>query len=281
MGYELSRALVPLGRLVAPDRAQMDLTDAASIRAAIRASAPNWIVNAAAYTPVDRAETEPDSAMRVNAVAPGVMAEEAERIGALLVHYSTDYVFDGTCAVPYTEDATPNPLGVYGKSKLAGEQAIARAGGKFLILRTSWVYSNRGANFVRTVLQRAQQQRELPVVTDQTGCPTWARALARSTAELLAKAGNPSMPRGVYHLCARGQASRFAFAQAIIELARERVGRPADWAVLRPVATTDCPRTAIRPANSVLSSDKIRRVFGIEMPAWEEQLRQCMAEWVS
>ena len=278
-GWELNRELAPLGRVVALDRAQMDLTDCDSIRAAIRHTAPDWIVNAAAYTAVDQAETEPDTAMQVNAVAPGVLAEQAKRIGALLVHYSTDYVFDGTSPQPYTEDDTPRPLGVYGRSKLAGEQAIAQAGGTFFILRTSWLYGHRGENFVRTILQRAQQQRELPVVTDQIGCPTWARALARSTAELLAKAGNPGAPSGVYHLCAPDPASRFAFAQAIIELARERNHGPAQWAVLRPVATADYARAAARPANGVLSSDKIRRAFGIEMPAWKRQLRDCMAEW--
>ena len=277
-GWELHRALAPLGRVVAPDRSQLDLANADSIRAAVRQAAPRVIVNAAAYTAVDRAETEPDVAMQVNAIAPGVLATEARRIGAVLVHYSTDYVFDGAGSGPYTEDDAPHPLGVYGQSKLAGEEAIAQTGCAFFVLRTSWLYSARRDNFMLTVLRRAREQRELSIVADQIGCPTWARALAQSTARLIERAGHVGAASGVYHLCARGHVSRFAFAQAIIEIACRRADRKTGWAVLQPVATLDFPRAATRPANAVLNSEKIRRVFGIEMPHWEQQLRDCMRE---
>ena len=276
-GWELERALTPVGRVVALDRSQMELTDPDSIRAAIRQTAPDVIVNAAAYTAVDRAETEPELAVQVNATAPGVMAAEAARARSLLVHYSTDYVFDGTSSVPYTEDDAPNPLGVYGESKLAGERAIAQAGCAFLILRTSWVYSTRGSNFVLSILDRARSQPVVPVVVDQIGSPTWARALARSTAELIAKARDLRQHRDVYHLCAQGFASRWELAEAVVALARERVDRP-QWAVLRPVATSELPSRAIRPARAVLSTDKMRSAFGIAMPGWKQQLRDCMRE---
>ena len=178
VGWELQRTLATLGQVIAPDRRGMDLGDPDSIRAAIRACSPQIIVNAAAYTAVDQAESEPDLALAINGAAPGIMAEEAKRLGALLVHYSTDYVFDGAKSGPYTEDDQPNPLSAYGSSKLAGERAIAASGARYLIFRTSWVYGARGKNFLRTILRLAQERDELRIVDDQVGAPTWCRAIA-------------------------------------------------------------------------------------------------------
>lgn len=277
-GRELRRALKSLGRVVAPARAQMDLADADSLRTAIRQISPDIIVNAAAYTAVDQAEAEPELALRINAVAPGVMAEEAKRLNALLIHYSTDYVFDGANPAPYTETDTPHPLGVYGQSKLAGEQAVVQAGCAYLILRTSWLYSAQRENFVLTVLKLAREKAELAMVTDQIGSPTWARALARSTADLLAKSGAIREQPGIFHLCAQGHVSRYDFASSIIATARELSRQQTGWAALRPITTADYPRPAARPLNAALSTDKIRRAFGIEMPHWQQQLRDCLRE---
>lgn len=277
-GLELARALTSLGRVVAPARAQMDLADADSLRTRIRQIAPDVIVNAAAYTAVDQAQAQPELALRINAVAPGVMAEEAKRRNALLIHYSTDYVFDGANPAPYTEADTPHPLGVYGQSKLAGEQAVAQAGCAYLILRTSWLYSARRENFVRTVLKLAREKAELAMVTDQIGAPTWARALARSTAELLAKGDAIREQPGIFHLCAQGHVSRYDFAHSIIATARDLSHQQTRWAALRPITTADYPRPAARPLNAALSTDKIRRAFGVEMPHWREQLRDFLRE---
>ncbi|HEX6266246.1 MAG TPA: dTDP-4-dehydrorhamnose reductase, partial [Burkholderiales bacterium] len=211
VGRELAQALAPLGEVNAPSRAQLDLTDADRIAAVVRGASPEVIVNAAAYTAVDRAESEPDAAFSVNASAPRLLAEEAARLGALLVHYSTDYVFDGEKAGPYAEDDTPRPLNVYGASKLAGERAIAAAGCRHLILRTSWVYGPHGSNFMRTILRAARERPELRVVDDQWGAPTSSTALARATARLL-----PSHPEGLYHITAAGKTTWYGFARAIV-----------------------------------------------------------------
>ena len=272
VGWELQRVLAPVGRIIALDRTQMNLIDPDSIRKAIRDASPDIIVNAAGYTAVDKAETEPDLAMQVNATGPGVMAEEAGRIGALLVHYSTDYVFDGTSAAPYVEDDEPNPLNVYGKSKLEGERAIAASGCAHLILRASWIYSNRGTNFVLTILRLARERQELAVVDDQIGSPTWARALAESTAELLARANIPEMESGVYHLSANGYTSRFDFALAVLQNATSLSNGNVAWAVPRSVGTIQYPLPARRPLYAATSKDKIKRVFGIEMSDWRLQL---------
>jgi dTDP-4-dehydrorhamnose reductase len=255
----------------------MNLIDPDSIRKAIRDASPDVIVNAAGYTAVDKAETEPDVAMQVNAIGPGVIAEEARRIRALLVHYSTDYVFDGTSDEPYVEDDEPNPLNVYGKSKLEGERAIVASGCAHLILRASWIYSNRGTNFVLTILRLARERQELAVVDDQIGSPTWARALAESTAKLLANVDSWEN-RGVYHLSAIGHVSRFEFAKKIVEAAQEVFENAKGWATVRPITTADYPLPAARPLNCATSKEKIKRVLGIEMADWVVQLRACLAD---
>ena len=277
VGWELRNALAPLGRVIAPGRDELDLTSAEAIRTTIRAAAPAIIVNAAAYTAVDKAEGEPTLAMQVNAVAPGVMAEEARHIGALLVHYSTDYVFDGTKNSPYVEDDPPRPLSIYGKSKLEGERAIAATGCRHLILRTSWVYSARRGNFVLTMLKLARERSELAVVSDQVGSPTSAKALAKSTAALLQNIAAGNAATGLYHLSATGSASRHELVRRMIELARESGGGNT-WASLRAAKTADFPLPAARPPYSVLDNGKIRRDFGIEMPTWEAQLSACFRE---
>lgn len=273
VGSELVTALAPLGTVIALDRSQMDLTNADSIRKAIREAKPGIIVNAAGYTIVDKAESESELAMQVNGIAPGIMAEEAKRIGAILVHYSTDYVFDGERDQPYTEDDAPNPVNIYGKTKLAGERAIEAVGGAYVILRTSWVYSRRGSNFVLTILRLARERKELSVVDDQTGSPTWARALAQSTTELLRRRDLIPSHSGVCHLSATGHTSRYEFARAIIRIMKEVSGVTDGWASVKPIASEQYPLPARRPRHPVTSTEKAKRVFGVEMPHWEDQLR--------
>lgn len=281
VGWELQRALATLGRVIALDRTQMDLTNADSIRKAIRDAAPGVIVNAAGYTAVDKAESEPDLAMQINAAAPGVMAEEAKRIDALLVHYSTDYVFDGTRSTPYVEEDAPNPLNVYGTSKLEGERAVAASGCAHLTLRASWIYSARGSNFVLTILRLARERKELAIVDDQIGSPTWARALAESTAELLRNIRLPKEQSGIYHLSAQGYTTRFNFAKRILEIARGIFPNTAGAPTLRPITSAEYPLPAARPHNAATSKDKIKRVFGIEMPGWEDELRSFLNDMVA
>jgi len=278
VGWELLTALEPLGTVIGLDRSGMDLASPDSIRRAIRDAKPDVIVNAAAYNNVDRAESESALAMQVNGVAPGVMAEEAKRLGAILVHYSTDYVFDGERDRPYVEADPPHPVNAYGESKLAGERAVEAVGGQYLTLRTSWVYSARGSNFVLTVLRLAREKPELLMVDDQSGSPTWARALARATAELLRRKDLIARESGVYHLTAGGHTSRFAFARAIIDIMRELSGIPDGWAGVKPITSDQYPLPAKRPPHPVTSMDKIKRVFGIEMPRWEDQLRSCLGD---
>jgi dTDP-4-dehydrorhamnose reductase len=281
LGWELQRALAPLGELVALDRAGMDLADPDSIHRAIADARPDVIVNAAAYTAVDRAESEPDAAMRINGIAPGIIAEEAARSGALVVHYSTDYVFDGAQGAPYREDDPPAPMSAYGRSKLAGEEAVRAAGAPYLILRTSWVYAARGANFLRTMLRLAGERDELKIVDDQVGAPTWARSIAVMTARVLGVGGaGPGRARertGVYHLTAAGAVSWCGFARAIFAAARER--RPDFKApAVVPIPSSQYPLPARRPANSRLATDKLEAAFGVEPPRWDAALAQCMRE---
>lgn len=263
VGWELERLLAQVGEVIALDRQQLDLGDDASIRRATRAAAPDVIVNAAAYTAVDRAESEPALASAVNGTAPGILAEEARRCDALLVHYSTDYVFDGEKGVPYREDDPPSPLSVYGRSKLQGEQAIQASGCRHLILRTGWVYAARGSNFVRTVLRLARERGELRVVGDQTGSPTSARELAAATAALLAQ-GPPA--DGIYHLSAAGQTSWYDYALAIVSLAG--LTETKVWRI----ATAEYPTAARRPRYSVLSNEKIHNAAGIALADWRAPL---------
>ena len=263
VGWELERTLAPFGEVIALDRKQLDLADEASIRSVTRAAAPNVIVNAAAYTAVDRAESEPALAGAVNGMAPGILAEEARRSDALLLHYSTDYVFDGEKRAPYREDDPPGPASVYGRSKLEGEHAIQVSGCRHLILRTGWVYAARGSNFVRTVLKLARERGELRVVGDQTGSPTSAHELAAATATLLAQ-GPPA--DGIYHLSAAGETSWYDYALAVVSLAGL-----VDTKVWR-ITTAEYPTAARRPRYSVLSNEKIRNAAGIALADWREPL---------
>jgi dTDP-4-dehydrorhamnose reductase len=280
VGWELQSALAPLGSLIALGRHEMDLGDPDSIRAAVRGAKPDIIVNAAGYTTVDKAESERELAMRVNATAPGIIAEEAKRIGALLVHYSTDYVYDGKQERPYTEDDTPNPVNTYGKSKLAGERAIQAVDGTHLILRTSWVYSERGSNFVLTILRLAREKSALSVVNDQVGSPSWARALAEATAELLRRRDLIPGRGGIYHLSADGHTSRYEFAKAIIRIMRGFPGAGDGWASVTPVASDQYPPLpAKRPHNTVTSKERAKKVFGVEMPHWERQLENFLQQF--
>jgi dTDP-4-dehydrorhamnose reductase len=235
------------------------------------------IVNAAAYTDVDRAESEAALAHAVNATAPAVMAEEARNIGALLVHYSTAFVFDGAASKPYVETDTPNPLGEYGRSKLAGEDAIRSAGGDHLILRTNWVYDARGRNFATTLMRLARERDELRVVADQVGTPTWAETVARATAELLTNESRARAAPGIYHLTALGSAPRDRWAVRLFDLAARRHGAPMPAVV--PLSSAAYPTAARRPPNSVLNVTRIREVFGLNLPRWEDALAQCVDAW--
>ncbi len=273
LGRELLDTLAPLGRVVAPNHAELDLGDPDAIRATVRAANPSVIVNAAAYTAVDKAEAEPAMAARINAAAPEALATEAKRCGALLIHYSTDYVFDGLRTTPYTEADTTHPLSVYGRTKLEGEHAIASSGCRHLILRTSWVYSARRSNFVLTMLKLARERSELAVVADQVGSPTWARALARASTTILQQIAAGNSSAGLYNLTASGSASRYELVRQIIELARAGNQNTA-WASLREAKTADFPLPAARPPYSVLDNTKIHRDFSVVMPSWEEQLRE-------
>ncbi|MDD5329858.1 MAG: dTDP-4-dehydrorhamnose reductase [Sulfuricella sp.] len=272
VGWELQRTLATLGEVVAVGRQGMDLTDSDSIRHAIRSAGPDLIVNAAAHTAVDKAESEPDLAMAINGVAPGIMAEEAGRLGAAMVHYSTDYVFDGARTTPYTEEDAPNPLSVYGKTKLAGERAVQAAGIPHLIFRTSWVYGLRGRNFLLTVLRLAKERDELKIVDDQFGAPTWSRMIAEATAQILAQRKDLNEVGGLYHLTAAGQTSWHGFTRAILDHA----AKPSPRLVAIP--TADYPLPAPRPRNSALDNTKMRQAFGLALPAWDAALALCSQE---
>jgi dTDP-4-dehydrorhamnose reductase len=271
IGFELAKFLPAHGEVSALDRASLDLGDPDALVEVVRRLRPNIIVNAAAYTAVDRAETDADRAFAINALAPAVLAEEAKRIGAVMIQYSTDYVFDGSSATPYREDAPAQPLNVYGRSKLEGERAIAAVGGANLILRTSWVYGLRGQNFLLTMRRLARERDEIRIVADQVGVPNWSRELARITASLVGLGSSALAERaGLYHLSARGSASWFEFAQAIIG----NVARPA----LLPITTAEYPTPARRPAYGVLAPDKFESTFGFVLPDWRNLLRECLQE---
>lgn len=278
VGWELQRALAPLGEVLALGHAQLNLADADAIRQVLRHAAPDLIVNAAAYTAVDRAEQEQDLAQAVNGIAPGILAEEAQRLNAALVHFSTDYVFDGSKGAPYEEIDLTHPQSVYGASKLAGEKAIAAVNCAHLILRTSWVYGARGKNFLLTMQRLAGERDELRVVDDQIGAPTWSRMLAEATLLILGQCLHKNSVTaglrdkgGLYHLSAGGQTSWFGFASAIVQ-AREKPPR------MTPIATSEYPLPASRPAYSVLANDKVLRHFGVLLPDWRHSLDQCLAQ---
>jgi dTDP-4-dehydrorhamnose reductase len=273
VGAALTQSLQGLGELVTLDRAQLDLSNSDAIRTALRELQPQMIINAAAYTAVDTAESDEATAFQINAEAPRVIAEESERLGAALIHYSTDYVFDGGKQGAWLEDDAPAPLSVYGHSKLAGEQAITDVGGNHLILRTSWVYGLHGKNFLLTMLKLAETRDELAIVDDQIGAPTWAVTIADATAAIIRDAGEPAQLAalsGIYHLCAGGHTSWFGFAQAIFSNASVQ-RKPK----LRPITTAEYPTPAKRPSNSMLNTDKFRHTFG-DLPAWDDALQTCM-----
>ncbi|MGF6871745.1 dTDP-4-dehydrorhamnose reductase [Paraburkholderia sp. MM5477-R1] len=280
LGYELARTLQGLGNVVAVDRSRLDLSNLDQIRAVVRDLRPALIANPAAYTAVDKAEEERDLAMRINGEAPGVLAEEAKKLGAALIHYSTDYVFNGTKEGAYVEDDPTDPQNVYGRSKLAGEQAIAASGVNHLVLRTSWVYGTRGKNFLLTMLRLGADRPELKVVADQFGAPTWCNTIATLTAHLCAQSFAAEdgakwwdERSGIYHLCAGDSTSWHGFASAIFELA-DLPNRPNTL----PIPAADYPTPAKRPANSRMSNDKLARVFGLAAPHWRDALKLCLTD---
>lgn len=275
LGTALSACLSPLGKLHAYDRAELDLTDLKQLEHTIAEARPRIIVNAAAYTAVDQAESEVEPARALNAVAPGVMAEAARKVGALLVHYSTDYVFDGNADTPYKEEHAPNPQNIYGKTKLEGERAIADADGTHLIIRTAWLYSWHGKNFLKTILRLAQERGALKVVDDQTGGPTYAPLVAQATVKMLVNflAAPDSGKTGLFHMTCQGEATWYSFSKKIIELYNKIKVK------LDPISTADYPTPARRPMYSVLDNTKLARVYGIRLPHWEDALTQCMAAY--
>ncbi|MDM8567336.1 dTDP-4-dehydrorhamnose reductase [Candidatus Halobeggiatoa sp. HSG11] len=280
VGWELHRCVQPLGQILAVGRSHksqafIDLSNPDSIRSVMREVKPDIVINAAAYTAVDKAEKESELAYIVNGTAPSILAEECLRLQSLLVHYSTDYVFDGSSDKPYTEDDPVNPMGIYGASKLAGEQAIISVGGKYLILRTAWIYGLRGNNFLLTMQRLAKERKELKVVSDQIGSPTWSRIIATATAHILAQLNSPLYPldieglSGIYHLTCNGQTNWYEFAKSIIAQYEQQPN-------ILPITTDDYPAPAQRPMYSVLSNDKLAKTFGIVLPNWDNGLNLCL-----
>lgn len=284
VGWELRRSLSTLGEVIAAGRHGaphlIDLADAAAIAPFVQAVRPDWIVNAAAYTAVDRAEGEREAAFAVNATAVAELARAALLIGARLVHYSTDYVFDGTGQRPYREDDAPAPLGVYGASKLAGEEAIRESGVEHLILRTAWVYGARGHNFMRTIRRLAREREQLRIVADQRGAPTWSRHIAEATAQILARLGRDGAAwralGGTYHLAAAGETTWHEFAEAIV--AHQRQHEAILARSITPISSAEYPTPARRPAYSVLDCRKLAQNFAIRLPDWRDGLRLVQEE---
>lgn len=272
----LQQRLQNMGELIVLGRDQLDLSQPESIRPVVRDIKPDLIINAAAHTAVDQAESEPDLAFAINATSPGVFAEEAATLGIPLIHYSTDYVFDGSKAGAWVESDAPNPLGVYGSSKLAGERAIAAAGGQHLILRTSWVYSLTGRNFLLTMQRLLQEREKLSIVADQIGAPTWAGTIAASTGALIERwrEGAPGA-WGVYHLTASGETSWFGFAEAI---GQQLINSGKPCAALEPIASSAYPTPAARPLNSRLDCSLLQREWGVSQPDWHDALLECLAQ---
>jgi dTDP-4-dehydrorhamnose reductase len=279
LGLELQRSFAGLGSMMAADRNAVDLAQPDQIRSLIRRVQPDIILNAAAYTAVDRAESERESAHAINGEAPRVLAEEALRLNALLVHYSTDYVFDGAKPGPWTEDDPTSPLNAYGASKLAGEQAIQNLGGRYLIFRTSWVYGPHGKNFLFTMLRLARERERISIVDDQIGAPTTSIALASATREIVTgilsnRFGVAQNWAGLYNMTCSGSTSWFGFAQAIF--ARANAILAGKTPELVPIATADYPTPAKRPKNSVLSNAKLQAHFAFQLPAWETALEEVL-----
>jgi dTDP-4-dehydrorhamnose reductase len=287
VGGELLETLRPLGEVVAPARDEMDLASAASVSAMVRAVRPRWIVNAGAYTAVDKAESESELAFAINAEAVRVMGQEAKAIGAGVIHFSTDYVFDGSASMPYRETDATGPVSVYGASKLAGEKMLAESGAGHLIFRTSWVYGARGKNFLLTILKLAKERERLRVVDDQHGAPTWSRDLARMTAEVIGQCEVEARGRElpdvlgdvgeIYHAAGAGETTWFGFAAEAVRLQRE-MEPGAPFAAIEAIATAEYPTAARRPANSRMNCEKLMRQFGWKMMDWQDSLRKVLAE---
>jgi dTDP-4-dehydrorhamnose reductase len=285
VGWELPSALAPLGDVMAVGRSEMDLASAESVRACVRSLRPDLIVNAAAYTAVDKAEEGPELARSINAEAVALMAEEAKRLGAAIIHYSTDYVFDGAKTTPYVEEDPPHPLSVYGRTKLAGEQALAVSGVPYLVLRTSWVYATRGRNFLLTILKLAAERDELRIVDDQSGAPTAAHEIAVATAMIAQRwlygtetgaATGASSERaaalsGVYHMTAAGETTWHGFATEALRLYTAQ-GKGKKFARLVAIPSSEYPTPAVRPHNSRLDCSKLARVFSVRLPEWNTSL---------
>jgi dTDP-4-dehydrorhamnose reductase len=286
LGTDLLPLLQPLGEVVAVGRAECDLSSVEAIRKLVAEVRPDVIVNPAAYTAVNDAEAQSELAYAINATAPGALAEEARKSGAMLVHYSTDYVFDGSKPGAYTESDEPAPLNVYGASKLAGERAVAAAGGRFLVLRTSWVYGAIGNNFLRTIRRLAAEREELRIVHDQIGAPTSSMQLAQATARLvrqLSATTEPEFPSGLYHATAEGSVSWCGFAQAIVSEMKAEALKAEDGETLRvrqivPIRSDEYPVAARRPLNSVLSNQKFERAFGFRLGSWQQGLAEVVRE---
>ncbi|HET8693087.1 MAG TPA: dTDP-4-dehydrorhamnose reductase [Aquabacterium sp.] len=279
VGWELSRSLQTLGEVIATASTDLNVADAAALSARVRTLQPDVIVNAAAYTAVDKAESEPDLAQAINAEAPAVLAREAVELGALLVHYSTDYVFDGSGNTPRNEQAVTGPLSVYGVTKLAGEQAIAASACRHLIFRTSWVYATRGGNFAKTMLRLASERDQLKVVADQFGAPTGADLIADVTAQAIRRTLSEPALQGLYHLVAAGETTWFDYARYVIEWARTR-GLPIKVAPdqIHAIATTEFPVPAKRPLNSRLDTRKLQSAFDVHLPAWQWGVERMLME---
>lgn len=281
VGWELQRALLPLGHIVALDRQELDLSNAESIRKGIQHIRPDVIVNAAAYTMVDKAEEEQGPAMQINGIAPGILAEEARQQKALLIHYSTDYIFDGSKSTAYTEADAPGPMNVYGATKLAGEQAIQSIDGDHVILRTSWVYGSRGNNFLLTMLRLMQERENLRVVADQVGAPTWARLIAGATAlivkQSLSERQQKTFESGLYHLTSSGQTSWYGFAEKIREIVQQQNKKDVlKIENITPVSSEEYPTPAKRPRNSRMAISKLQQKYNLSMPGWDAALELCL-----
>ncbi|MGK7882946.1 MAG: dTDP-4-dehydrorhamnose reductase [Crocosphaera sp.] len=275
VGQDLQQTLVTIGEVIATNRQQLDLTSPENIRKVIQETKPDIIVNSAAYTAVDKAESEADVAFAVNSIAPAIMAEEAKKIGAFLLHISTDYVFDGTKNTPYLETDVTHPLGVYGQTKLAGEEGIEKNGDHYLILRTAWVYGTKGkGNFVKTMLRLGQEKEELGIVSDQVGSPTWSYDIAHTITQILTNL-NLAETREVYHFTNSGVASWYDLAVAIFEEGKN-IGFPLNIKQVNPITTEEYPTPAKRPHYSVLSGKKIANLLGYNAPYWRDSLKEML-----
>ncbi|MBZ5490863.1 MAG: dTDP-4-dehydrorhamnose reductase [Acidobacteriia bacterium] len=290
LAREANQRFQGLGQMICLGRPEFDLLDVNSVREEIRKIKPTVIVNTAAYTAVDQAESEPEAAMKINSEAPAAMADEAKRLDALFITYSTDYVFDGKSATPYSETNPTAPLNVYGASKLSGERAVEAVGGNHLIFRTSWVYGARGKNFLKTILKLAAERPELRIVDDQVGAPTWSRDLADATRKIIEKLVARSSSartsigealgdrRGIYHMTASGSVSWCGFAAAILEEMGKHGLSRGTLAKLVPIPSSEYPTPAVRPHNSRLCNEKLKNAFGVTLPAWRESLAAVMNE---